>query len=52
GCPTSLRGKLWSAMLDVDFSNWHLTYFNYLKQNVIDFDLLVDSLYFKVIFIA
>ncbi|CAF1046665.1 unnamed protein product [Adineta steineri] len=47
GCPTSLRGKLWSAMLDVDFSNWHLTYFNYLKQNVIDFDLLVDSLYFK-----
>ncbi|CAM4843682.1 unnamed protein product [Rotaria magnacalcarata] len=47
GCPTSLRGKLWSSMLDVDLSNWHVTYFNYLKQNVIDYDLLVDSLYFK-----
>ncbi|UJR07581.1 hypothetical protein I4U23_011869 [Adineta vaga] len=47
GCPTSLRGKLWSAMLDIEHSNWHLTYFDYLKQNVIDFDLLVDGLYFK-----
>ncbi|CAF3763358.1 unnamed protein product [Rotaria sp. Silwood1] len=22
GCPTSLRGKLWSSMLEVDLSNW------------------------------
>ena len=22
GCPTSLRGKLWSMMLDVELSNW------------------------------
>jgi hypothetical protein len=22
GCPTSLRGKLWSTMLDVELSNW------------------------------
>lgn len=71
GCPTSLRGKLWSAMLEIDLTSWvrrrlssslffpkrdrcllipfeHVTYFNYLKQNVIDYDLLVDSLYFKV----
>ncbi|CAF1636047.1 unnamed protein product [Adineta ricciae] len=47
GCPSSLRGKLWSAMLNIEHSNWHVTYFNYLKQNVIDFDLLVDNLYFK-----
>jgi hypothetical protein len=22
GCPTSLRGKLWSTMLDFELSNW------------------------------
>ncbi|CAF0745815.1 unnamed protein product [Didymodactylos carnosus] len=47
GCPTSLRGKLWCMMLDVNLDNWHLAYFNYLKQNVIEYDLLVDYLYFK-----
>lgn len=30
------------------FQFQHVAYFNYLKQNVIDFDLLVDSLYYKV----
>ena len=22
GCPTSLRGRLWSTMLDIELSNW------------------------------
>ncbi|CAM2704062.1 unnamed protein product [Rotaria socialis] len=43
GCPTSLRGKLWSSMLDVDLSNWHVTYFNYLKQNDVKLTAVNDD---------
>jgi len=47
GCSTSQRGKLWAEMLNVDIDELDVYYYNYLKQSVIDYDLLIDSLYYK-----
>jgi hypothetical protein len=47
GCPISLRAKLWSQMLNVHLDELDMFYYNYLKNAVIEFDLLVDNLYYK-----
>ncbi|CAF0705607.1 unnamed protein product [Brachionus calyciflorus] len=47
GCTRSLRGKLWAQILNVNVENLDKIYYNYLKQCVFDYDLLIDSIYYK-----
>ncbi|XP_068719603.1 TBC1 domain family member 19-like isoform X1 [Montipora capricornis] len=47
GCPPGLRGDLWKLILCYDVDDVDLLYFQQLKQYVIDYDMLVDSLITK-----
>lgn len=47
GCIISLRGKLWSQMLNVNLDSLDTIYYNYLMQCVLDHDLFTDTIYYK-----
>ncbi|XP_060080026.1 TBC1 domain family member 19-like [Ylistrum balloti] len=47
GCPTSLRASLWCQMLGVEIDEEDTLYYEQLKVNVQQHDLLVDSLLYK-----
>lgn len=47
GCPTALRGELWSLILNVSDQTEDILYYEQLKSNVIQHDLLSDSLIYK-----
>ncbi|XP_066488251.1 TBC1 domain family member 19 [Tiliqua scincoides] len=47
GCPTSLRAELWVLILNVSNQPEDILYYEQLKSNVIQHDLLVDSLIYK-----
>ncbi len=48
GCIKSLRGKLWSQMLNVKTDGLDKVYYNYLKNCVLEYDLLIDTIYYRV----
>nr|XP_014347960.1 PREDICTED: TBC1 domain family member 19 isoform X2 [Latimeria chalumnae] len=47
GCPTGLRADLWALILNVTNHPEATLYYEQLKSNVIQHDLLVDSLIYK-----
>uniref|UniRef100_A0A8D0B294 TBC1 domain family member 19 n=1 Tax=Salvator merianae TaxID=96440 RepID=A0A8D0B294_SALMN len=47
GCPNSLRAELWALILNVSSQPEDILYYEQLKSNVIQHDLLVDSLIYK-----
>ncbi|XP_061440394.1 TBC1 domain family member 19 isoform X3 [Rhineura floridana] len=47
GCPNSLRAELWALILNVSSQPEGILYYEQLKSNVIQHDLLVDSLIYK-----
>uniref|UniRef100_A0A8D2J5K1 TBC1 domain family member 19 n=1 Tax=Varanus komodoensis TaxID=61221 RepID=A0A8D2J5K1_VARKO len=49
GCPNSLRAELWALILNISSQPEDILYYEQLKSNVIQHDLLVDSLIYKVI---
>lgn len=50
GCIKSLRGKLWAQMLNVKIDSLDKVYYNYLKNSVLEYDLLIDTIYYRVNF--
>uniref|UniRef100_A0A674I0G5 TBC1 domain family member 19 n=1 Tax=Terrapene triunguis TaxID=2587831 RepID=A0A674I0G5_9SAUR len=48
GCPTALRAELWALILNISNQPEDILYYEQLKSNVIQHDLLVDSLIYKV----
>lgn len=48
GCSRGLRAKLWSQILNVHQNLFDVVYYNSLKQSVLEYDLLIDSIYYKV----
>uniref|UniRef100_A0A8B9EFG3 TBC1 domain family member 19 n=1 Tax=Anser cygnoides TaxID=8845 RepID=A0A8B9EFG3_ANSCY len=49
GCPTALRADLWALILNISNQPEDILYYEQLKSNVIQYDLLVDSLIYKVL---
>ncbi|XP_043918087.1 TBC1 domain family member 19 [Protopterus annectens] len=47
GCPTGLRAELWALILNAGNQPEDTLYYEQLKSNVIQYDLLVDSLIYK-----
>ncbi|XP_036900637.1 TBC1 domain family member 19 isoform X3 [Sturnira hondurensis] len=47
GSPTALRAELWALLLNVSSRPEDILYYEQLKTNVIQHDLLVDSLIYK-----
>lgn len=47
GCPTALRAELWALMLNISNHPEDILYYEQLKSNVIQHDLLADSLIYK-----
>ncbi|XP_007426921.1 TBC1 domain family member 19 isoform X2 [Python bivittatus] len=47
GCPNSLRAELWALILNISSQPEDILYYEQLKSNVIQHDLLVDSLIYK-----
>ncbi|XP_006155004.1 TBC1 domain family member 19 isoform X4 [Tupaia chinensis] len=47
GSPTALRAELWALILNVSSQPEDILYYEQLKTNVIQHDLLVDSLIYK-----
>ncbi|KAM8938811.1 TBC1 domain family member 19 [Pelodytes ibericus] len=47
GCPTSLRAELWALILNISNQPEDILYYEQLKSNVIQHDLLSDSLIYK-----
>ncbi|KAK3100088.1 hypothetical protein FSP39_014568 [Pinctada imbricata] len=47
GCPTSLREHLWRQILCIELDEVDVLYYEQLKVNVLQHDLLVDSLLYK-----
>ncbi|KAK7803492.1 hypothetical protein U0070_002677, partial [Myodes glareolus] len=48
GSPTALRAELWALILNISSQPEDILYYEQLKTNVIQHDLLVDSLIYKV----
>lgn len=48
GCPRSLRGRMWAQVMGSHIQSEHTDYFNDLKQQVLQYDLMVDKLIIKV----
>uniref|UniRef100_A0A9J8DF57 TBC1 domain family, member 19 n=1 Tax=Cyprinus carpio carpio TaxID=630221 RepID=A0A9J8DF57_CYPCA len=48
GCPTGLRAQLWSLILNTTNDPEDITHYEQLKARVINHDLLVDNLIYKV----
>ncbi|XP_029445624.1 TBC1 domain family member 19 isoform X2 [Rhinatrema bivittatum] len=49
GCPTALRAELWALILNICNQPEDMLYYDQLKANVIQYDLLADSLIYKVL---
>lgn len=47
GCPTSMRATLWCQILAIEVDEIDILYYEQLKTNVLQHDLLVDSLLYK-----
>ncbi|XP_030048474.1 TBC1 domain family member 19 isoform X2 [Microcaecilia unicolor] len=47
GCPTALRAELWALILNISNQPEDMLYYEQLKANVIQYDLLADSLIYK-----
>ncbi|XP_063315976.1 TBC1 domain family member 19 [Pelobates fuscus] len=47
GCPTSLRAELWALILNISNQAEDILYYEQLKSNVIQHDLLSDNLIYK-----
>ncbi|XP_063778241.1 TBC1 domain family member 19 isoform X1 [Pseudophryne corroboree] len=47
GCPTALRADLWALILNINDQPEDVLYYEQLKSNVIQHDLLSDSLIYK-----
>ncbi|XP_047422771.1 TBC1 domain family member 19 isoform X1 [Sciurus carolinensis] len=47
GSPTALRAELWALILNISSQPEDILYYEQLKMNVIQHDLLVDSLIYK-----
>uniref|UniRef100_UPI00398E8548 TBC1 domain family member 19 isoform X2 n=2 Tax=Pristiophorus japonicus TaxID=55135 RepID=UPI00398E8548 len=47
GCPTGLRADMWALILNINNQLQDSLYYEQLKSNVIQHDLLVDSLIYK-----
>ncbi|XP_066430723.1 TBC1 domain family member 19 isoform X2 [Eleutherodactylus coqui] len=47
GCPTALRADLWALILNISEHPEDILYYEQLKSNVIQHDLLSDSLIYK-----
>lgn len=47
GCPPGLRGDMWKLILGLEVDDMDLLYFQQLKQYVVEYDMLVDSLITK-----
>ncbi|XP_023702175.1 TBC1 domain family member 19 isoform X1 [Cryptotermes secundus] len=47
GCPRSLRGRIWAQVMGSCIHPEHVEYFNGLKQQVLQYDLMVDKLIIK-----
>ncbi|NXF20219.1 TBC19 protein, partial [Rhodinocichla rosea] len=47
GCPTALRADLWALLLNISNQPEDILYYEQLKSNVIQHNLLVDSLIYK-----
>uniref|UniRef100_A0A8D0GF25 TBC1 domain family member 19 n=1 Tax=Sphenodon punctatus TaxID=8508 RepID=A0A8D0GF25_SPHPU len=47
GCPTALRAELWALILNISNQSEDILYYEQLKSNVVQHDLLVDSLIYK-----
>ncbi|KAM7450406.1 hypothetical protein ABFA07_001966 [Porites harrisoni] len=47
GCPAGLRGEVWKLILGLEVDDLDLLYFQQLKQYVVEYDMLVDSLITK-----
>ncbi|KAJ7325675.1 hypothetical protein OS493_029099 [Desmophyllum pertusum] len=47
GCPAGLRGDVWKLILGLEVDDMDLLYFQQLKQYVVEYDMLVDSLITK-----
>ncbi|XP_073430814.1 TBC1 domain family member 19 isoform X2 [Dendrobates tinctorius] len=47
GCPTALRADLWALLLNISDQPEDILYYEQLKSNVIQHDLLSDSLIYK-----
>ncbi|XP_062991686.1 TBC1 domain family member 19 isoform X2 [Elgaria multicarinata webbii] len=47
GCPNLLRAELWALILNISSQPEDILYYEQLKSNVIQHDLLVDSLIYK-----
>ncbi|XP_072422530.1 TBC1 domain family member 19 isoform X3 [Chiloscyllium punctatum] len=47
GCPTGLRADMWALILNIDNQLEDSLYYEQLKSNVIQHDLLIDNLIYK-----
>ncbi|CAH2092388.1 unnamed protein product [Euphydryas editha] len=47
GSPQCLRARLWSQVLGAEVKQQQIIYFNQLKKNVLEVDLMIDKLIFK-----
>ncbi|KDR14568.1 TBC1 domain family member 19 [Zootermopsis nevadensis] len=47
GCPRSLRGRIWAQIMGSCIHPEHVEYFNSLKEQVLQYDLMVDKLILK-----
>ncbi|XP_018416909.1 PREDICTED: TBC1 domain family member 19 isoform X2 [Nanorana parkeri] len=47
GCPTAFRAELWALILNISDQSEDVLYYEQLKSNVIQHDLLSDSLIYK-----
>ncbi|XP_044255390.1 TBC1 domain family member 19 [Tribolium madens] len=47
GCPQCLRAKIWTLVLGADVKPYHYSYFESLKESVLQYDLMIDKLIIK-----
>jgi hypothetical protein len=47
GCPQCLRAKIWTLILGAEVKPYHYSYFESLKESVLQYDLMIDKLIIK-----
>ncbi|XP_048516497.1 TBC1 domain family member 19 [Dendroctonus ponderosae] len=47
GCPKCMRSKMWTLILGADVKPVQIAHFDSLKQNVLQYDLMIDKLIIK-----
>lgn len=47
GCPKCLRSRIWTLLLGAEVKSSQIAYFENLKNNVLQFDLMIDKLIIK-----